>query len=86
MFTDSEELKKHVKPQIIELQYTFRNVSYTNEELERLKWMMLQQMAIKQQHLDENLENVLGSLDHKEREQQQETFTIVLPKLNTDVH
>lgn len=86
MFTDSEELKKHVKSQIIELQYTFRDVSYTNEELERLKWMMLQQMAIKQQHLDENLENVLGSLDHKERELRQDTFTIVLPKLNTDVH
>lgn len=87
MFTDSEELKKHAKPQLTELLYDFRDVSaITNEELERLKQMMLQQMAIKQQHLYEDLENVLGSLDHKEREPQQETFTIVLPKLNTDVH
>lgn len=82
MFTDSEELKKHVKPQIIGLQYTFRDVSaITDEELNRLKQMMLQQMAIKQQRLDEDLENILGSLDHKEREPQQETFTIVLPKI-----
>lgn len=57
MFTDSEELKKHVKPQIIGLQYTFRDVSViTDEELIRLKRIMLQQMAIKQHHLDEDPE------------------------------
>lgn len=59
MFTDSEELKKHVKPQIIGLQCTFRDVSViTDEELIRLKRIMLQQMAIKQHHLDEDPENI----------------------------
>lgn len=58
MFTDSEELKKHVEPQPIETKFNFRDVSaITDEELERLKWIMLQQMAIKQ-HLDEDLENI----------------------------
>ena len=62
MFTDSEELKKHEKPQVTELLYDFRDVvAITDEELERLKLMMLQQMGIKQQHSKQS-----ASLNHED--------------------